>query len=59
MTVPTSVYITPTGQPAGIPPCCPNSPTGCPDDNACGTCLMGCPAPADQPCCLDEPEQVA
>ncbi|MFE7868824.1 hypothetical protein ACFUYE_00530 [Micromonospora humida] len=55
-TPPTTVYITDTGQPAGIPPCCPNAPTGCPDETtACGTCLHGCPAPIGQPCCLDQP----
>ncbi|WP_431892696.1 hypothetical protein [Micromonospora haikouensis] len=55
-----TVYITPTGQPVGIPPCCPNAPAGCPDDaTACGTCLHGCPSAAGDPCCLDTPGQPA
>ncbi|MFI7073612.1 hypothetical protein [Micromonospora sediminicola] len=56
-----TVYLTPTGKPAGIPPCCTCDRAVCAADTTgehceargCGTCLHGCPAPAGKPCCLD------
>ena len=47
----------------GTAPCCRCNPALCATDDtgqhctdqACGWCLHGCPAPDDEPCCMDGP----
>ncbi|WDZ87221.1 hypothetical protein [Micromonospora cathayae] len=54
------LHITPTTT-ATRPGCCICDPATCLADDSgdhciersCGVCLHGCPAPVDEPCCLD------